>query len=80
MDLDAFLADDKGASILATASLMIIASTVFVVLRYYARYLSGTPFSVEDILIPFAWLAELGLCINGIRTPPNTLPPPTQPS
>jgi hypothetical protein len=66
MDIVAFLAEDKGASILATASFMIVFSTVFVVLRYYARFLSGTSFGVGDILIPFAWLAEMVLCINAI--------------
>jgi hypothetical protein len=66
MDIQAFLAEDRGASVIATASLMIVFCTVFVVLRYYARFLSGTLFSIEDILIPFAWLAETGLCINAI--------------
>jgi hypothetical protein len=66
MDLPAFLAEDKGSSVLATASLMIILSTVFVLLRYYARYLSGTSSGIHDFIIPLAWLAEVGLCINGI--------------
>jgi hypothetical protein len=66
MDLPAFLAEDRGPSIIATASTMIFLSTLFVGMRYYARYLTGTSFGVQDIIIPFAWLAEVGVCINGI--------------
>jgi hypothetical protein len=63
-----YLAEDNGPTIIATASLMIILCTVFVGLRYYARYLTSTKFGAEDIIIPFALLAELGLCVVGIRT------------
>ncbi|KAF1980436.1 hypothetical protein BU23DRAFT_445056 [Bimuria novae-zelandiae CBS 107.79] len=61
-----YLAEDIGPSIIATASLTIAFTTVFVALRYYARHLSQTRFGVEDVIIPFAWLAEVGLCIIGI--------------
>ncbi|KAF2026805.1 hypothetical protein EK21DRAFT_38597, partial [Setomelanomma holmii] len=61
-----FLAEDKGPSILATASIMIILCTVFVGLRSYARYLTSTSFSVQDVIIPFALIAEMGLCVTGI--------------
>ncbi|KAF2177422.1 hypothetical protein K469DRAFT_603375 [Zopfia rhizophila CBS 207.26] len=61
-----YLAEDIGPSILATSSLFIIFSTVFVALRYYARYLTQTKFGIEDVIIPFAWLAEVGICIVGI--------------
>lgn len=66
MDIPGFLAEDRGPSILATASVMIILCTVFVGLRYYARYLSSTSFSVQDVIIPFAWLAEIGVCVTSI--------------
>lgn len=62
----AFLAEDIGRVVTATASLMIVFCTAFVVLRYYARYLTSTSFTIEDAIIPFAWLAEVGLCIVGI--------------
>ncbi|KAJ4300698.1 hypothetical protein N0V90_002786 [Kalmusia sp. IMI 367209] len=61
-----YLAEDIGPTISATAALMIIFCTVFVALRYYARYLTSTKFGAEDVIIPFAWLAEMGLCIVGI--------------
>ncbi|KAF2707388.1 hypothetical protein K504DRAFT_504558 [Pleomassaria siparia CBS 279.74] len=61
-----WLAHDLGPTVIATASLTIICSTLFVGLRYYARYLAQTKLSIEDVLIPFAWLAEIGLCITGI--------------
>jgi len=61
-----FLAEDLGPTILATASLMMIACTVFVGLRYWARYLTQTSFGAEDVMIPLAWIAEMGLCIVGI--------------
>ncbi|KAF2121791.1 hypothetical protein BDV96DRAFT_681862 [Lophiotrema nucula] len=62
----AYLSEDIGPTILATASLMIIFATLFVILRYYARYLTQTKFGAEDIIIPFAWIAEIGICITGI--------------
>lgn len=61
-----YLAEDMGPALIGTASLFICFSTLFVVLRYYARYLTHTKFSVEDVIIPFAWLAEIGLCITAI--------------
>jgi hypothetical protein len=61
-----FLAENNGPTITATASLMIFFCTLFVGLRYYSRYLAGTAFNVEDMLVPLAWVAEIGLCIVGI--------------
>jgi hypothetical protein len=61
-----YLAESLGPQIIATASAFIILSTVFVALRYYARYLTQTKFGLEDIITPFAWLAEIGLCITAI--------------
>ncbi|CAO2656176.1 Nn.00g049790.m01.CDS01 [Neocucurbitaria sp. VM-36] len=61
-----FLAEDNGPSVIATASLMVILCTLFVGMRYYARYLTSTSFNIEDVIIPFAWLAEIGLCVVGI--------------
>ncbi|KAF2685508.1 hypothetical protein K458DRAFT_13206 [Lentithecium fluviatile CBS 122367] len=61
-----YLAEDLGPTIIATASLMIIFCTAFVGLRYWARYLTQTPFGAEDVFIPFAWLSEMGLCTVAI--------------
>jgi hypothetical protein len=61
-----FLAEDRGPSLLTTSATFIVLGTIFVGLRYYARYLANTSFSVSDVIIPFAWAAEMGLCINGI--------------
>ncbi|KAF2798255.1 hypothetical protein K505DRAFT_189223, partial [Melanomma pulvis-pyrius CBS 109.77] len=61
-----YLAEDIGSAIIATASLMLIFSTVFVGLRYYARFLAQAKFGGEDLLIAFACLAEVGLCMTGI--------------
>lgn len=66
MDLQSFLAEDRGPSLIATASVMILLSTLFVALRAYARYLTSTSVNIQDVIIPFAWMAEMGLCINGI--------------
>lgn len=65
-----YLAEDIGPTVIATASVFIFFSTFFVGLRYYARYLTGTKFGAEDIIIPFAWVSEIGLCITGIRKHP----------
>jgi hypothetical protein len=61
-----FLAEDMGPTVIATASVMIFLCTTFVVLRYYSRYLTNMPLNIEDVIIPFAWIAEMGLCIVGI--------------
>lgn len=66
MDLPAFLAEDRSQSIIVTSSVMIVLCTVFVGLRYYARYLTSTSFSTQDVIVPFAWLAEMGLCVNAL--------------
>jgi hypothetical protein len=66
MGTSTFLDEDKGPTIIATASTMIILSTLFVALRYYARFSTSTSLAVQDLIVPFAWLAEVGLCINGI--------------
>lgn len=66
MDTPAFLKEDKSPTIIATASMMIVLSTLFVALRYYARFLTSTSFGAQDFIVPFAWLAEVGLCVNGI--------------
>lgn len=61
-----YLAQDIGPTLVATSSIFIFLSTVFVILRYYARYLTQTKFGAEDVIMPFAWLAEVGLCVTGI--------------
>lgn len=65
-----FLDEDEGARVVATASILMVACTVFVGLRYYARYLNSMSWNAEDTIIPFAWLAEILLCIVGIGTSP----------
>ena len=69
-----FLAENRGPTIQATACLLIIFCTMFVALRYYSRHLTSTAFNIEDVLIPFAWLAEVGLCIVGIGRQPLKVP------
>jgi hypothetical protein len=66
MDVEAFLAEDRGHSIIVTASVMIALCTLFVGLRFYARYLMSTPLGVQDIIAPFAWLAQMGVCATAI--------------
>lgn len=66
-----FMAADNGPIVLGTAFSMIVSCTIFVILRYYSRYLSSTAFSIEDVIIPFAWLAEMTLCAGGICRQPH---------
>jgi hypothetical protein len=68
-----YLAESLGSQLIATSSIFIVLSTLFVALRYYARYLTQTKFGLEDIITPFAWLAEIGLCITAIG---KHIPPP----
>jgi hypothetical protein len=66
MDVEAFLAEDRGHSIIVTASVMIGLCTLFVGLRFYARYLMSTPLGIQDVIAPFAWLAQMGVCATAI--------------
>ncbi|PVI07049.1 hypothetical protein DM02DRAFT_581776 [Periconia macrospinosa] len=61
-----YLAEDIGPSMLATVDAMIVLCTVFLVLHYLSRYLAGTPLGTEDFLLPFAWLANIALCVIDI--------------
>lgn len=61
-----YLAESLGPQLVVIASVFMLLSTVFVALRYYARYLTQTRFGLEDVITPFAWLAEIGLCVTGI--------------
>ena len=40
----------------------IVLGTVFVALRFFARYRAGTPWSADDIFLPLALIANYGLC------------------
>jgi hypothetical protein len=61
-----FLAEDLSPTIIALSSLMAAFCTVFVGLRYWARYLMQTSLGADDFLLPLAWLSQMGLCIVGI--------------
>lgn len=43
--------DDRGASIVAAASILMIATTLFVVLRLWAQKLVKSKFDIDDYLI-----------------------------
>ena len=49
-----------------TAIAFIVVLTVLVILRYCARYTAKTPWGWEDLLIPFAYLSNLGICVVSI--------------
>ena len=70
-----YLAEDIGPSVIATSIIMMIICTVFVGLRYYARHITSTKFGAEDVIIPFAWLAEIGQGIVAISRTALHLPP-----
>ncbi|MCJ1389690.1 hypothetical protein MMC18_002547 [Xylographa bjoerkii] len=55
-----------GGTLIAISVLFIILEATFVMLRYYARHLTGTTRGWDDLIIPAAWFANLGLCILGI--------------
>ncbi|KAF1956625.1 hypothetical protein CC80DRAFT_548123 [Byssothecium circinans] len=61
-----YLDEDIGPMIMATSIVMIILGTPFVGLRSWSRYLTRTPFGLDDILMPLAWLTTVSLCIIGI--------------
>lgn len=58
--------DDRGPSIIAAASILMVATTLFVVLRIWAQRLVKSNFDVDDYLIVGALLLCLGLCATTI--------------
>ncbi|KAF2179123.1 hypothetical protein K469DRAFT_674827 [Zopfia rhizophila CBS 207.26] len=61
-----YLAEDSGPTLVAIGALFICLDTIFVALRFYARRLNKSPIGLDDLVIPFAWLVNVGLCILGI--------------
>jgi len=61
-----YLAENQGHVLVAFAVLFIIVDSLFVALRFYAQRLNKTPFGLDDLIIPFAWLVQVGLCLLGI--------------
>lgn len=49
-----------------TAVAFIIVLSALVTLRYCARYTAKTPWGWEDFLVPFAYLANIGICVISI--------------
>lgn len=60
------LEEYSGNTLLAIAAVFIVLETIFVGLRYYARSHTTAATGWDDILIPLAWFANIGLCILGI--------------
>ena len=57
--------DDRGPSIIAAASILMVATTLFVVLRIWAQRLVKSNFDVDDYLIVGALASTLAFT-NGI--------------
>ncbi|KAF2202540.1 hypothetical protein GQ43DRAFT_307710 [Delitschia confertaspora ATCC 74209] len=62
----AYLAEDEGHTMIAIAILFIILNTLSVAIRFYARRLNKSTLGSDDLVIPFAWLVNVGLCALGI--------------
>lgn len=61
-----YLAEYSGHTLIFISALFITLESVFVALRYYARTLSTSTKGWDDLIIPMAWLVNIGLCILGI--------------
>jgi len=62
----AYLAEDSGKTLVTISILFIVVDTIFVALRFYSQRIARAPIGLDDVLIPFAWFAHIGLCILGI--------------
>ncbi|KAL8667558.1 MAG: hypothetical protein Q9168_007229 [Polycauliona sp. 1 TL-2023] len=58
------LAEDPGGELVATVTVLMVVATVAVVLRLYARRISGAKFGTDDFLIIVALILTWGLDIN----------------
>ncbi|MCJ1403834.1 hypothetical protein MMC11_007057 [Xylographa trunciseda] len=56
-----YLDESCGGTLIGISILFIVLEAIFVLLRYYARHLTGTPRGWDDLIIPAAWFANLGL-------------------
>ena len=58
-----YLREYRGDTLLAICDTFIVLDTVFIPLRFYARYLITSSFGWDDAIIPAAWLSNVGLAI-----------------
>ncbi|KAF2760796.1 hypothetical protein EJ05DRAFT_243018 [Pseudovirgaria hyperparasitica] len=65
-----FLAQNSGEDLIACATIFIILNTTFVGLRFYARFTKQTSLGLDDYVIAFAWVANIGLCVLAITMVP----------
>ena len=56
-----------GKTLVTISAIFIVLEFTFAVLRFYARRLTPSGVGWDDVLVPLAWLANLGLCIVGVR-------------
>ena len=62
-----YLSEYSGDKLILISAIFIALESIFVALRYYARTLTISARGWDDIIIPVAWLANIGVCIIGIR-------------
>lgn len=63
----AYLAENCSSRLVAAIAVMLTLSTLFLVLRLYARTLTNASRGWDEYLLPIAWLFMVGLCANDIR-------------
>lgn len=61
-----YLSEYIGDRLIHVSAIFIVLESIFVALRSYARTLTISSIGWDDIIIPVAWLANMGLCILGI--------------
>ena len=61
-----YLSEYSGDKVILVSAIFIALETIFVPLRFYARTLTTSARGWDDIIIPAAWLANIGMCILGI--------------
>lgn len=61
-----YLSEYIGDRLILISAVFIALESIFVALRCYARTLTISSLGWDDIIIPVAWLANIGICILGI--------------
>ncbi len=61
-----YMAQSCGSALIIISALFITLDTIFVALRFYGHSLAHVSLGLDDLIIPIAWIAHVGLCILGI--------------
>ena len=62
------LGEDAGGVLDAISIAFAVLTSVFLVLRFYAKTLTAAPFGLDDVFLVSAYVVNLGMCAMGLGT------------